>query len=137
MNELSKVSCVRDSKPARGLCSGHDLSVKQYKNVVPAIALLLFVCRPPAILWRVVSVYVNSVNGMIFGWLFAHVGKKVFKLCPPVANRYSTPAVMSPRIAFGVLASVFDFVPSFVLWRFCQSMRSIHCVQSRNLLASA
>ena len=60
---------------------------------------------PSAIFRFVVSLIVNTINRRAAGAL-PHVGKKVLKNLPPVANGYATPAVVVERGVFRILASV-------------------------------
>ena len=58
-----------------------------------AVIGLLQRSRPAAIAWLVVSVIVDSVYQVLWGWTFPHVGKELFKIVPCRAhpNATSTP----------------------------------------------
>jgi hypothetical protein len=59
-----------------------------------AISVLLLASGPSAIRWRVVTVVVNAING-ILSRPFAHVGHETSERCPPPFTDRNTPATIS------------------------------------------
>lgn len=65
--------------------------------------------RPSTVVWGVVAIIVDALNGVLRGWLFSHVGQKVGRTLitkPPTANLDSAPAVSVVHGVFGVVAPV-------------------------------
>ena len=85
-------------------------------NRVPSGAFIssLFYRSSPATISRlVVAVVVDTINALS-GWSFSHIGKKVFKFVPSLANCNSTASVVLPVGRVGVGASAPNVLPSSV-----------------------
>lgn len=89
------------------------------KFVVFLVLSLGFCVRPATIFGAVMAVWINPINRMFFGWSFTHVGKKVFKRLPSVADRNSTASVIWKIKAAVIFTSATHHVPSVVF--FCRS----------------
>lgn len=79
----------------------------------PSIFALLRTRNPVAVLFAIIPIVVFSIQRKSWRWI-THVFIKVGKLLPPIANRYSTPAVISPCWVFGIGASSDHVNPSGV-----------------------
>lgn len=78
-----------------------------------AVTLLFFFSRPFAVVWLIVSVVVNTLNGML-GWSVSHVQSKIAKGFPSIANRDSSAAVIHPRGMLSISASPKHSLPNWV-----------------------
>jgi len=99
--------------------------------MVVTILCLLFRSGPPAIVRLIVAVIVDSVESHSVR-SFSHVSKKILKLEPSFANRYSFFNIMT---AFD---SVLHRIPRNICWTSisisgCVSMRSIDLMTSLKL----
>lgn len=71
---------------------------------VPAVSLLLFPGGPAAILWRIITVIVDTIKGGSF-WAFSHIFHEIMKrIFPPVADFYSAPTVVFKSFCFWIVA---------------------------------
>ena len=85
---------------------------------VSTLVPLLFGARgPTAILWRVGTIVVDAVNGVIGRWLSAHVRQKCLVVRPSVANRNSTPAIARIPAISWILATLEHVRPRLVFSR--------------------
>ena len=75
--------------------------------------LLQFGC-PPAIFWAVWAVIVNSVNRVLLAWRLSHVGNKVLKRLPSIANVNPSAAILRVVHGLRVFAPVFHARPNAV-----------------------
>lgn len=90
--------------------TGGDSS-KSYDLVGSGVPHLLFVSRPTAVSWLVVSVVVDAVN--FPAWrLLAHVSKKVFKNLPSLTNLYSSASVSRKTFDVWIRTSGFHSSPN-------------------------
>ncbi len=64
-------------------------------NISARVSLLLFGSGPLAVFFEVTKRIVFSVQGQA-DWLWSHIGKKVFKPQPLLADPYSSPAITLP-----------------------------------------
>lgn len=102
-----------------------------FVSVFPSVSGLLKWGCPFAVfraVWAIVVNAFNAVSRWAFG-LWPHVGKKIFKRFPPVANRNSSSAVIWVRYRIFAKAPFPHFFPRIVLWwvlsaAFCCPMSS-------------
>lgn len=91
--QISKINClIGDSVNCN--CSGYAL-----------IPLLFASCRPSAIPRFVITIVVEPIKH-VAGRLVAHIGSKVFKCLPSIANRYSSSSIVAPLAHRRVFATV-------------------------------
>lgn len=88
-----------------------------------AIALLDLGGRPSAVVRRIVPVRVNPVYAVLLGGPRPHVGAKVFKGLPSLANRYAATAIAIIVSRVRIVAAAENVPPCGVFWRFCRAMR--------------
>lgn len=81
---------------------------------IASIDALLSPRRPTAVVGGVVSVRVDTVEGVFCRRGFAHVCKEVLESLPAVANRYSAPSVELEKSSVRVPAAGFHVLPSRV-----------------------
>ena len=98
--------------------------VKSEVSAIAAIILLIGAGSPTAIFWAVTAVIVNPLQSVIRR-AFAHIGKKILKHLPTVANQNAAPAVMMKRRIFGILASLTHGKPRLVNARSGMPMREV------------
>ena len=81
----------------------------------PTILGLLATCRPATIAWFVVSVCINTLDGMLRRWAAAHVLQKVFKrFLPAITNQNSTSTIQIVHRRIRIIAAIFHGVPRIV-----------------------
>lgn len=106
---------------------------------ITAIIGLLFSRCPSAISRFVVAVVVDAVDCESSRFR-THIREEVFKLLPPFANCYSTPAVILEALAFGIATAVKHRTPRVVfvssLSARCVSVSSKHGTDDFSLQAS-
>lgn len=90
-------------------------AIVRNKNSGSPIAGLLCVCRPPAVLWRVVAVVIDAIQSRIWRWV-THVGVKVLENIPSFTYRNSTGAIEPISVVFCVLAPL-THLPPYVMDR--------------------
>ena len=88
-------------------------AAKRESGVVALVVGLLSRVSPPAVIRRVVPVYINPVNGVV-GWAFAHVGKETVKGDPSSAHGNAATAVVSPLVVLLVGATGLHVSPAVV-----------------------
>jgi len=90
------------------------------------VATLLKICSPFTIRRLVVALWVDAVNRMFRGRLSAHIFIKVQeRIQPSIANSYATPPVVLKAFVFRVIASFFHFLPCYILWGFCLTVKNV------------
>jgi hypothetical protein len=107
-----------------GLCSNPEFfRPLRYSEIFPAkrnslvsssVALLFTSCGPTAIFRAIRAIVVNSVNRVVFTWLFPHIGKKVLKFLPSFANINPSASVVVKKLVFRVAAPASHTTPSAV-----------------------
>ena len=106
-----------------GDCSA--LSLKLKDMVSSLIRALLGIRGPSAILRRVVSVCIESINGIATRWARPHVGKEGGEAFDPsIAHADTTAAVVLEIWNVLVKAPTFHGGPCAMLWAVAHSMRS-------------
>lgn len=76
------------------------------RSPLPFVGLLLSVCRPSAIIRRIISVIVYPVNRMFFCGRASHVGKEVTKIVPSLANLYTPAPVVFEMFVISISTSL-------------------------------
>jgi hypothetical protein len=77
----------------------------------PLVLGLLHPSRPSAIIGFVIPVHVNPIDRMLPRRAVAHVGQKIWKRLPSVANLYPAPTVMAVIAPVLVIAPPSHFTP--------------------------
>lgn len=114
-----------DVQTLRPLHSGQRQSVMRNANVGLPVVRLLFTGRPAAILGAVGAVIVNAIQ-RVAGWAFAHIGHKVFKSVPSLADVNSALPIAVKRRITRVVASLLNCLPQNVCGRLCFAVCSFH-----------
>lgn len=117
----------------------NSLAVVLAKHRQSSISHLRSVIRPSAIFWRVVAVVVYAIKRhSIRPW--PHVGKKVLKLGPAIADRYTSAAIVLKLFAFWIVAALAHGYPRSKLRAICLSVlkpcRILFIEASTRLLAA-
>jgi len=94
-----------DSKFSHGLGCRNDFPIKRHKLGISLVGMLLSVGCPSAISGLIISVVINSINGFSC-WSLSHIGEKLFKNQPLIANRYPSSAIGVVRRIFRISASL-------------------------------
>ena len=103
--------------------SGHSFPVMGYISTPTHVIGLLFRCCPPAIIRRVITIIVDTVNRVLGGWLQTHIGKEIFKrIFPPIADSDSSTSVSRVFRVSDVVASIFYASPRVIFWSPCFAM---------------
>ena len=83
-----------------------------YSEVVSA---LFFSCCPSAIIRRIISIVVNTINAVEMRWSLTHIFVKVFKrVYPSGANLDSSATIAGIVFTFGVITSRFHPFPCVI-----------------------
>lgn len=93
-----------------------SFSVMRPVGIVASVPMLLNISSPAAILRAVISIIVDSFKTQSV-WAMTHVGKKVFKTQPSIADFYSAPSVVRPTRHIWVPASCQHSSPNSVSFR--------------------
>lgn len=105
----------------------------------PAVDALFMRGGPSTVVWRVVTIVINAVNGFA-GGLVAHVRKEIGKILPAFANAYASCSVPFIRRVVRVFASL-AYAPPDIVSRWLLSLSSLVAVLgirlSRSLIAQA
>lgn len=104
----------------------HNCSLVSDHDRGSLIVSLLNSAGPPAIFRTIAFVVINTVKSLPRFWK-PHVGKKVFKLLPPITHSDSPAAVVFPLKHVWILASPFHCRPDAInflrLSIFCHAVR--------------
>lgn len=93
----------------------HRFSMKRKKGVVASVSVLFFPCAPSAIIWSIVSIIVDSVNGMVWTRSWSHVFQEVVEaIQPSLAYRYASSSISMVSSGIPVIASLLHRFPAFV-----------------------
>lgn len=106
--------CV-DPEPDRPILNTQSFVVESNESIVPVITALHVAGCPVAILRLINSVIILALNGMLRRWTRAHVGKKILKLHPLLAESYAAIAVVMARRIVRVPCSLLDAMPNPIL----------------------
>lgn len=117
--------CASNSRNLRPLCQGSRLAVRNDFKVTSSVTRLLLPSSPATILWRVVTIVVDSLNCMLCRRTDAHICEEVFKGLPAFADPNSAPTVVRERRTFRVRAALSDIHPYRPFWRRCTAMAQI------------
>jgi hypothetical protein len=124
-NRVSVVhGCVRDADLLPKLFEVDLDPVVFIFDGISAVEHLFFFGCPPTVLRAVALVVVDPVDGHS-GWALPHVGKKVFKGLPPVANSYSPPSVVTEAFDIGVFTPLPHPAPNIVCARVALTVLTI------------
>lgn len=129
-------AAVSDSGSPRNFGQVKRLAIPFKKDVFRGVASLLHVSSPFAVIWRVISGSVNSVDRVPLARSRPHVGVKVLELLPSLANGYSTRAVQVVHAGVRVLAPLFHPCPNLKFIGIAHPMR-VRSARGFTLPASA
>lgn len=88
------------------------------QDVTRVVAALLLKGGPSAVLWAIVAVLINAVDGMLGRRATAHVGQKVVERLPSVADTNASETVVLGVSLVCSAASLSHVFPAQVLWAF-------------------
>lgn len=91
-----------------------DIAVILNKNGIPFVKSLFLYGGPSAVFWAIITVWVNSINGVLLAWPLPHVIKKISKNLPSLANGDASSTVIVPVRFFGIGASFNHTGPNIV-----------------------
>jgi hypothetical protein len=114
------------AEPPRPFCEGHSQAVVRDKSVASHIVLLNAPRHPPAVLWRVRAIIVDTVDAVLECRAWTHVGIEGAEVMrPSLAHDNASAAVVFPlrRVGGRILASLFHAPPDAVLGRLRSVMR--------------
>lgn len=119
------------AKHSSPLCQSACLVSERNESAASRIVHLFGGACPSAILWRVWTVVVDTVDAIERAFVFLssiwaspHVLKKCFKrILPSIAYRYAATAVVLPIVVFRITAYLFDSSPRGPFWRICEAVR--------------
>lgn len=90
--------------------------------VVSQIVLLLLGCCPIAVFRGITLAVVASINGMICGRPWPHVGVEIFERIPSLAYRYASAAVSGVIGSVRIGAAITHGAPYNIFWSFMHTM---------------
>lgn len=105
-----------DSRP---FCEcARDAIKGDYQRFLSIVGLF---CRsgPAAILWTVIAIVINAIKRVGRSWSRSHVGKKLLKAMPPLADLDAAPTVPGIACVLGVRAARLHALPYMI---FCGGM---------------
>lgn len=122
--ETPPQSLVVDAGSVSPLGKRFGFSVESNMDIEARVVALLFTHRPAAIIRRVISVIVNSVNAVPFAGAKSHISNKIFKLRPSLTNFNAAPKV---RRVSGMIYRTPDQHPGpyFVFIGFTHAVRAL------------
>ena len=89
------------------------------------ISSLFRSATPLTVIRRISSMVIEPFNRMAWRGALAHVGKKILKGVPSLANRNATPSVIRKRAVGRIVAPISHVSPNAVFSRSAQSMREV------------
>lgn len=70
---------------------------------VPSILRLFFGCSPSAVIWFVIAIIVDAIDGMLRRWSSPHGSEKsAVRKFPFITNLYAAPTIPRPVLVLGV-----------------------------------
>ena len=112
-----------DVRMARPFSQGHRTAAMGYWRETGLIMSLLLPRRPPAVLWRVLSVVVYAVNRVRARRAQTHVSVKRREVIPPtVAHGYSSSAIIRECGIATIVTTALHAAPSAILGRAVAAM---------------
>ena len=121
----STMKCVGfHAKSTRPLCYGKRSSMESYTPIAASIIMLLTYCSPSAIIRRITTIIINSVNAVFVRWPFAHVGDKGFNRVPSATNLNPTPTVVFIVFIIRIIAAAFHIFQRCVFRTLTQTVDS-------------
>jgi len=95
------------AKPLRPLGNCQLEAIMFQESTVAAVGVLLVLCRPTAVLWRIGAIVVNAVKRCVLG-AFAHICKEVGEApFPAIADDNASTTVARIAIGIRVVATLF------------------------------
>lgn len=100
---------------------------------VSFVVVLIYLERPLAIVWRVVTIIFDSVQGVFLAWPTPHVFRKTLEstlravaIQPPIAHFYSSPTIARIATPFRAVAAALHVAPYPLLCLVGKAMQRIH-----------
>lgn len=93
--------------------------------------------RPSAILWFIVTVYINTIKRMLGTRPITHISPKIFKLAPPITHSDTTPSIIFIFRNFLVITPSKHCSPSLIFRSAAHSVCLGCCFQAFTHQASA
>lgn len=101
----------------------HKFTAIRNLNAVALVVSLFPVRCPSTVAWLVVSVWINSINGVRIARAKSHVSHEVLeRIQPSLTNSNAPPAISRIARVFGFVASNANISPAGVLWSFAETM---------------
>lgn len=92
-------------------------------SIIAFVVRLFGVCCPSTIIWFVISIVVNSINGMTAGRPWPHVLKKCLDAVdPPLANHNAPASILGISAISWIVAPLLYSKPNSIFLSFGQSM---------------
>lgn len=106
---------IRNTNYFRPLRYCFQLSLKKEDMIVSSISSLLFSCCPNTVLWRIGTIVINSLYGIVGIWTISHISKEVLKFVPSRTNNYPSFAVSIGIFAIWITTSIKHTTPNSIL----------------------
>lgn len=71
---------------------------------------------PLAVLGGISKFVIDPFYGKFWGWPFSHIGNKVVKIIPSLANIDTASAVVMKRMVVWIFTTISHRTPNFILW---------------------
>lgn len=111
---LVKTAC-RDTRPSLQLLHGNPFSFKKNPTVSSSIILLFFTSCPAAVLRRVRTIIIDTIQAVVTRWSRPHIGDEVTYIPrPSIAHVDPSPPVSPPGCAIRVGTPLDHTVPKIV-----------------------
>jgi len=96
-------------------------------NIMTCIIKLFNIICPSAILWSIISIVINAVDGRSLEWPISHVCIEILKRFPSLTNCNSASAIIFKHLSMRISTPCSHPQPSSILWSFTHSMLC-HCL---------
>lgn len=123
----SPLNCsTRNSKITRPFHKVSSFPVKRNKPIIALITTLFFLGGPMAIIGRIVTVIIFTINRMLYRRPWPHISEKRFKRESPFIAYFNTASAVSfKRMVIRIHTSVFHAIPYPIFRTLAHIMSSI------------
>lgn len=97
------------------------------KHIRPLVVVLFLASCQTAIIWRIITGIVNTVDAMLIRWTQSHVSHKVLETMPLLANSDSSSAIIGISVIRCFVASTVNMEPCVVFRRLGESVCLASC----------
>lgn len=115
-NQAAIVDFAKSFCPYQSTATGNAAG-SSHPFLFGRIAHLFSTCSPSTVARFVVSIVINSIKGMNFGWAQSHIGQEVIELVPSFTDSDSSCAITVKHWLACIAASTIHIKPCPIFWR--------------------